>query len=265
MLPADNWPIKADHGNTYRFFRTFGARLKLFLPFVCLMGVGRFFLKILIGLAGLFVWIPEVFSQKNTRVVVVDSLSFEALPAVFVHRKHSQTAFLADPSGIFTLQTHPTDTLLISHIGYYDAVVPLMFEDDAIMVRLRPKITLLDEAVVTSRKLYPNEINPRVSNLPKTRTLMGSLADPWEYFNKKQKEKRKLVKLMLINDQVKTFMEVITDPSVKEMFMDDYELPEQEYYDLLVKFNQQNLPVIYSNDSEKILDALHNFFERETQ
>jgi len=32
-----------------------------------------------------------------------------------------------------------------------------------------------------------------------------------------------------------------------------------------VKFNQQKFPVIYSNDSEKIIEALHNFFEQETR
>ncbi|HET9052976.1 MAG TPA: hypothetical protein VFM90_02305 [Cyclobacteriaceae bacterium] len=225
----------------------------------------HYFLKILIGSAALLVGIPQVFSQRTTRVVVVDSLTFEALPAVFVQVKNTTRAFLAEPTGIFTLQTRPADTLLISHIGYHDALVPLMFEEDALMIRMRPKITLLDEAVIVSRKLYPSELNPRISALPKTRTLMGSLADPWEYFNKKQKEKRKLVKLMLINDRVKTFMEVITDPSIKEELMEGYSLADAEYYNILVKFNRQNFPVIYSNDSEKIIEALHSFFERETR
>jgi hypothetical protein len=213
----------------------------------------------------LLVLAPDVFSQKTTRVIVVDSLSFEALPAVFVRVKHTNTAFLVELTGIFTLKTKPTDTLVISHIGYYEAIVPLVFEEDAIMVRMRPKITLLDEVVITSRKLYPNELNPRVSSPPETRTIMGSLADPWEYFNKKQKEKRKLVKLMQENDRIKTFMEVITDPSIKQELMEDYSVEEAQYYDILVKFNQLKFPVIYTNDSEKIIEALHDFFEKETQ
>lgn len=207
----------------------------------------------------------EVFSQKTTRVVVVDSLSFEALPAVFVRVKNSNISFLAEPTGIFILKTKPTDTLVISHIGYHETIVPLLFEEDAILVRMRPKITLLDEVVITSRRLYPNELNPRVSRTPDTRTVMGSLHQPWEYFNKREKEKRKLVKLMQENDRIKTFMEVITDPSIKEEFMEDYSVEEVEYYNILVKFNQQKFPVIYSNDSEKIIDALHDFFEKETQ
>jgi hypothetical protein len=207
----------------------------------------------------------DVFSQKTTRVIIIDSISFEALPAVFVRVKNTITSFLVEPTGIFTLKTKPTDTLLISHIGYYEATVPLIFEEDAIMVRMRPKITLLDEVVITSRRLYPNELNPRISRTPTTRTILGSLHQPWEYFNKREKEKRKLTKLMQEHDRIKTFIEVITDPSIKEELMEDYVLEENAYYDILVKFNQQKFPVIYSNDSEKIIEALHIFFEKETQ
>lgn len=206
-----------------------------------------------------------VVAQRTTRVIVVDSLSFEALPAVFVLTKNSKQSFMADPSGIFTIKTATTDTLVLSHIGYHGISIPLLFEEDAIMVRMRAKITLLDEVVITSRRLYANEISPRISKPPKTRTLEGSIMQPWEYFNKREKEKRKLVKLMDENDRVKTFMEVITDPSVKGELMEAYSIAEEVYYDILVKFNQHKFPVIYTNDSEKILDALHWFFEQETQ
>ncbi|HMV07304.1 MAG TPA: hypothetical protein PK325_11040 [Cyclobacteriaceae bacterium] len=233
--------------------------------FSCLVNVRSGFLKIIAflfltaGVAG------TAFCQRTTRVIVVDSVSFEPLPAVFVLVKNSKKSFLADPSGIFTVQTKPSDTLLLSHVGYYPVVIPLFFEEDAIMVRMRPKVTMLEEAVITARKLYPNELNPRTSKLPETKTVWGTLNQPWEYFNKREKEKRKLVKLMQENDRIKTFMEVVTDPSIKEELMEDYEIGETEYYDILVRFNRQKLPVIYSNDSEKIIDALHNFFEKETQ
>lgn len=207
----------------------------------------------------------DVFSQKTTKIIVVDSLSFEALPAVFVRVKNGKTSFMADPAGILTIKTNSTDTLVLSHIGYYEVTIPLFFEEEAIMVRMRPKITLLDEVVISSRKLYPNELNPRVSRAPQTRTIMGSLNQPWEYFNKREKEKRKLVKLMRENDRIKTFMEVITDPSIKDELMEDYAVEEDDYYVILAKFNQQKLPVIYSNDSQQIIDALHAFFEKETQ
>lgn len=195
---------------------------------------------------------------------MVDSISFEALPAVFVQVKNTRKSFMATPDGIFIIQTKPADTLVLSHIGYYPVTIPLIFEEDAILVRLRPKITLLDEVVITSRKLYPNELNPRVSRAPHTRTIMNSIHQPWEYFNRREKEKRKLVKLMQENDRIKTFMEVITDPSIKEELMAGYSVGEQEYYDILVKFNQRKFAVIYSNDSEKIIEALHAFFEHET-
>lgn len=206
------------------------------------------------------------FSQSTTRIVVVDSISFEALPAVFVQVKNTRYSFMAEPTGIFTIQgLKRTDTLVLSHIGYHSITIPLFFEEDAIMVRMRPKVTLLDEVVIKSRKLYPNEINPRVSRKPVTKTVWGSIHQPWEYFNKREKERRKLAKLMDEHDRIKTFMEVITDPSIKEELMEFYAVEEQRYYDILVKFNQSKFPVIYSNDSEKIIEALHAFFQHETQ
>jgi CarboxypepD_reg-like domain len=207
----------------------------------------------------------SAFCQQVTRVIVVDSVTFEALPAVFVVAKNSKKSFLADPSGIFTIQTKTSDTLVLSHVGYYPAIIPLFFEEDAIMVRMRPKVTLLEEVVISSRKLYPNELNPRVSKTPETKTVWGTLNQPWEYFNKREKEKRKLVKLMQENDRIKTFIEVVTDPSIKDELMEDYAIEETEYYDILVRFNRQKFPVIYTNDSEKIIEALHDFFEKETQ
>lgn len=207
----------------------------------------------------------EVFSQRATRIVVVDSISFEALPAVFVQIKNTRYSFMVNPTGIFTLNVKQTDTLVLSHIGYHTTTIPLFFEEDAIMVRMRPKVTVLDEVVIKSRRLYPNEINPRVSKKPETRTVWNSIHQPWEYFNKREKERRKLAKLMQEHDLIKTFMEVITDPSIKEELMETYSVEEQKYYDILVKFNQSRFPVIYSNDSEKIIEALHAFFEKETQ
>lgn len=233
--------------------------------FSCLVSVRSGFLKIIAFLlltAGLT---NSAFCQRTTRVVVVDSVSFESLPAVFVIVKNSKKSFLADPSGIFTIQAKATDTLVLSHVGYHSVMIPLFFEEDAIMVRMRPKVTLLDEVVISSRKLYPNELNPRTSKVPETKTVWGTLNQPWEYFNKREKEKRKLVKLMQENDRIKTFLEVITDPSIKEELMGVYEIEETAYYDILVRFNQQKLPVIYSNDSEKIIEALHTFFEKETR
>lgn len=221
--------------------------------FSCLGSVGRVLLKIFAVSTLLLVFSRDAFSQKITRVIVIDSLSFEALPAVFVRVKNTNKSFLVEPTGIFTLKTNATDTLLISHIGYYEAIVPLLFEEDAIMVRMRPKVTLLDEVVITSRKLYPNELNPRVSRAPTTRSVLGTLHQPWEYFNKHEKEKRKLVRLMQEHDRIKTFMEVISDPSIKAELMEGYSIEEPAYYDILVKFNRQKFPVIYSNDSEKLL------------
>jgi hypothetical protein len=189
-------------------------------------------------------------------------MTFKPLPAVFVHVKNTSRSLLVDTTGIFTIKTRRIDTLIFSHVGYKSIEIPLFFEEDAILIRMAEKITLLNEVTVKSRKLYPNEVNPRKSRAPRTVILLESLAAPWEYFNKREKEKRKLALLMQENDRIRTFMEVVCDPLIKEELMTDHEVSEIMYYDLLVKFNQQKFPVIYSNDADAIITSLHDFFEK---
>lgn len=225
--------------------------------------IERFVLPLLLVLN--LVLASGVYAQKTTRVIVVDSISFKPLPAVFVQVKNSGRSLIADASGVFTIATQRTDTLLLSHVGYDMIVIPLFFEEDAILVRMREKATILHEITITSRKLYPNEINPRRSSPPRTPTFVEAMAAPWEYFNKREKDKRLVARLMLENDKIRTFIEVVTDPSVKEDLMDQNEISETDYYDLLVKFNQQKFQVIYSNDADAIISALYDFFERNSQ
>lgn len=190
---------------------------------------------------------------------MIDSITFKPLPAVLVQVKNTNRVHMVDTTGIFSIITKPIDTLVLSHIGYNSVVLPLIFEEDAILIRMSEKITMLEEVVVKSRKLYPNEINPRVSK--QRSTAAGSIAVPWDYFSRREKDKRLVNKLMEENDRIRTFVEVVTDPSIKDELISDYHLSSEEYFETLVKFNKQKFPIIYSNDADAIIEALHKFFE----
>lgn len=215
--------------------------------------------RLLIFLLLLF---TTAYAQKKTRVIVVDITTFQPLPAVFVQVKNTSRFLLVDTTGIFTINTKQNDTLVFSHIGYERVDIPLLLEEDAILVRMQEKATVLNEVIISSRKLYPNETNPRKSTPPQTFTLAGSISAPWDYFNKREKEKRKVAQLMEDNDKIRTFIEVITDLTVKEELMRDHGVSEMRYYELLVKFNQQKFAVIYLNDADQIIKALHVFFDK---
>jgi hypothetical protein len=204
-----------------------------------------------------------VCAQKKTRVIIVDSATFKPLPAVLVQVKNTTRIHMIDTTGIFSIITKPMDTLILSHIGYKEVMIPLFFEEDAILIRMSEKITVLKEVVVRSRKLYPNEISPRISQTKST--AAGSIAVPWDYFSRREKDKRLVNKLMQENDRIRTFVEVVTDPSVKTELMNDYDLSEDVYYETLVKFNKTRSPIIYSNDADAIITALHNFFETNSE
>jgi hypothetical protein len=200
------------------------------------------------------------YAQKKTRVIVVDVTTFQPLPAAFVQVKNTSRFLLVDTTGIFTINTKQNDTLVFSHVGYERIDIPLLFEEDAILVRMQEKATILNEVIISSRKLYPSEINPRKSTPPHTFTLAGSIAAPWDYFNKREKEKRKVAQLMEENDRIRTFIEVITDPTIKEELMQDHGVSEIRYYEILVKFNKQKFEVIYSSDADAIIKSLHEYF-----
>jgi hypothetical protein len=214
----------------------------------------RFLLPVLVATISL-----NVCAQKKTRIIVIDSVTFKPLPALLVQVKNTNRVHMVDTTGVFSIITKPTDTLILSHIGYKNVVLPLLFEEDAILIRMSEKFTLLREVVVKSRKLYPSEINPRVSK--QRSTAAGSIAVPWDYFSRREKDKRLVNKLMQENDRIRTFVEVVTDPTIKEELMRDYELSEDAYYETLVKFNKTKSPVIYVNDAHAIILALHDFFE----
>jgi hypothetical protein len=206
--------------------------------------------------------IATAYAQKKTRVIVVDITTFQPLPAVFVQVKNTSRFILVDTTGIFNINSKQNDTLVFSHVGYEKLVIPLLFEEDAILVRMKEKATVLDEVIISSRKLYLSEINPRKSTIPHTFTLAGSISAPWDYFNKREKEKRKVAQLMEENDRIRTFIEVITDPTVKEELMQDYNISEIRYYEILVKFNKQNFEVIYSSDADAIIKQLQDYFSK---
>jgi hypothetical protein len=63
------------------------------------------------------------------------------------------------------------------------------------------------------------------------------------------------------NNKAQTYVQVITDPVVKEIMMKAYSITELVYYEQLAIFNQEHASISYSTDPEEIMEALHEFFQ----
>jgi hypothetical protein len=206
--------------------------------------------------------IGPVSAQKITRGIVVDSVTLKALQGVHISIKHSDRGAVTNSSGVFTLATSPIDTLVLSLVGYNTVELPLLFEEQDILIRLSERIRMLKEITITGTRLYDKDIVRTPRTQPHAMSKADAFSSPWTYLSRGEREKRKVVRLINENDRIKTYIQVIHDVEIRESIMDAHELTEVEYYNTLASFNQQSGDVLYSTDPYLIENSLRSFFNR---
>jgi hypothetical protein len=236
-------------------------RVKLFSKFLHLAfkvtQLSRLFCLILFILIG-----PGLYAQQLFTGIVVDSAKLTNLADVHISVKKSGKVTASSASGNFMIYAQKTDTLVFTAIGYVPTEIPLFFEEDVLFVMMREDRIWLNEVIIKSTRLYPNKIEERTKKAPRTMSALEGVFSPFDYFWSLEREKRKLTKIVEENNRTQTFRQVITDPDVKKIMMDEYEVTEETYYQLVVKFNQQQSHVHYFTDPDAIMEALHSFFEK---
>lgn len=202
------------------------------------------------------------FAQKLTHGIVVDSISLKALPGVHVRVKGKDVFSVTGSLGSFQIRALPTDTLVLSMVGYNTTIVPLLFEEEDLMIRMGERYQLLQEVTISGNRLFESEIVRTERTAPRKMTTAEAFSSPWTYFSRDQKERRKVVKLINENDRIETYIQVINDQETREDIMFDHELTETQYYSTLARFNQQSQFVLYSTNPEEIIAALREFFDK---
>jgi hypothetical protein len=206
--------------------------------------------------------IGSASAQRITRGIVVDSATLKALPRVHVKVKHSDRGTTTNSSGVFTLTTFPIDTLVLSSVGYNTLELPMLFEEEDLLIRLNERIRILNEITIKGTRLYGDQIVRTERTRPHTMSASQAFSSPWTYYSKAEREKRKVVRLINENDRIKTYIQVIHDVEIRESIMDTHELTEVEYYNTLARFNQQSDDVLYSTEPYEIENSLRSFFNR---
>lgn len=204
----------------------------------------------------------SVSAQRTTRGIVVDSVTMKSLPGVHVGIKHSPGGTVTNSLGAFTITTSPIDTLVLSLVGYNTIEVPLLFEEEDILIRLSERIRILSEITIKGTRIYDNDIVRTPRTQPRALSTADAFSSPWTYFSRGEREKRKVVRLINENDRIRTYIQVIYDVEIRESIMYSHELTEIEYYNTLAKFNQQSGDVLYSTDPYIIEASLRSFFDR---
>ncbi len=201
------------------------------------------------------------FAQKKTHGIVVDSLTLGALQGVHVRIKNNDRGTSTNAKGEFYINTTAADTLLLSRVGYLDLSIPLLFEEQDILIRMKERVRYLKEITISSTRLNPSEITRSVRTAPRKMSTADAFSSPWDYFTKGEKDKRKTVKLINENNRIRTYVEVINDQVLREDIMEELGLSETEYYATLAEFNKQSKgDLLYSTDRYEIIESLKYFF-----
>ena len=183
-----------------------------------------------------------------------------ALPDVHITIKNTSRGTFTDVSGIFTLRGDVTDTLVLTAIGYRSIALPLLLEEADLFIRMSEETKVLQEITVKATRLYPNQIADHTHAEPRKMVAYQALESPFTFFSRTEKEKRRLYRIVTENNKTQTYVQVVTDPDLKKIFMDDYELTDEAYYDLLAKFNETYHDIQYATDPDDIMEALHSYF-----
>ncbi|MCS6973949.1 MAG: carboxypeptidase-like regulatory domain-containing protein [Cyclobacteriaceae bacterium] len=217
-------------------------------------------------LYGLFIaasacsWAQPV--QQAYSGYVSDSVTMAPLAGVHVAIKNRLQGTVTSDKGFFTLTAQRTDTLVFSLTGYQVLELPLFFEENVILVRLREKVTYLEEVKITGSRLLETVRPSRP--LPKPLDELSAFANPIEYFSRWQRERRKLLKLVDENNKTYVYNQVINDEGLRQELLREFRLDEITYYRLLTRFNEYHREVQYFTSVEKIIEALKQFLKEQT-
>jgi hypothetical protein len=210
--------------------------------------------------------LSEAAAQTTFRGMVIDSVTVDALPGVHVKIKNSAKGTITDAQGVFVIQAQRTDTLLLTLVGYHTLEIPLLLEEDAMILRLRENVTMLKGITISSTRLQANTVTRTARvNVPKPLANASPVTSPFDYFSRWQREHRKLQRLIRENDRTITYLRVVSDQEIRESMMEQFELTENRYYDLLAQFNEQSGDLKYSRDPEEIVSALKSFLKQATR
>lgn len=202
------------------------------------------------------------YSQRLYRGIVVDSVSMKNIPDVHVSIKNTSRGIFADPDGSFQIVARATDTLIFTSLGYTPVLLPLLFQEDVMMVLMKENVQMLANIVVRSTRLYPNKVMDQTKAEPKKMDAFDAVMSPIDYFFwREERDRRKLAKYIRENNRTQTYRQVVLDPDVTKIMMETYKISEDKYYALLSQFNERNVHVHYFTDPDAIMEELHTFIE----
>ncbi len=201
----------------------------------------------------------EGISQKLVRGFVIDSASFAPLAYVSIHVKNTGRGTTTDEKGGFSLQVQKDDSLSFSLVGYNPEEFSAAELEETVIIRMAIHVRQLDVITIVGKK--EKEVRPtHISSKGGTPTYAPySAGVNFAYFTKLEREKRKLKQIQAEYLLVRNYVAVVCSPDVRERICAEFSLTEDEYFQLLAKFNQINKDAHYDLTSEEWITVLRQF------
>jgi len=194
--------------------------------------------------------------QELIKGIVLDSATFEPLPYVNIQIKNQNRRTTSDTQGNFALIANKSDTLVFSFIGYHDLTYPLKDWEPSI-IRMSEKSTVLSPVIIRGTAINPYQGLFDVQN-----AILQNRKVPF-FKPKYKKEKIRLGWLIEDNLRAQTYVDLLVRNSEKKnQLMRLHRLTENEYYQILGRFNEQNVDVMYFLTKVELETLLNNFFAR---
>lgn len=214
----------------------------------------------IIGVVALLMISFGAYSQKLIRGFVIDSASFAPLAYVNVRIKNTYQGTSTDTKGGFAISISNRDTLVFSLVGYNEEVFAAFELEETTIIRMGVQVKQLETVTIVGRKektVKATHIAPN-ARLPNYGPYGAGVN--LAYFTKLEKEKRKLAKVKAEQERVKSYVAVVCSPEVKERICSEYSLNDDQYFDLLARFNIANQNVRYDLSSEEWITVLRNYY-----
>ncbi len=237
MLPAGNWQTKVD----FKLKKI----ISLFILVFAVVRMGN--------------------AQKKIVGNVVDSASLAHMAGVNIRLKNTYGGTATDAKGFFKISVSPTDTLVFSFIGYkMEEFAPADLANESIIVRLTQQPKMLEAVTIMAKSLQGLNSSTPVHLGTKSKLMNYSpygVGFSLSYFSKEEKEKRKLAKVVAEQERVKNYLVVVCSPEIRERFMQEFAINEDEYYKILIKFNEQSTSNLYDLTPEELMVVFSNFYQ----
>lgn len=197
----------------------------------------------------------DVVSVKG---IVADSATHAPIMFVNVFIKKTTRGTSTDKNGFFSITANPDDTVQFSFVGYKTLEFPVKDWDPSVIL-LPEDIIILNNITIRGTALGDpyehlfDEENMRLKNANKPIPF---------YYPKDKKDKILLSRAKKEQERVKNYVNlVVKDDKLRLELMKKHRLSEQEYYDILAKFNAKNYAVMYYLTDSELLTLIYRFYD----